>query len=78
MGELIVAGGNAPPVLEAAGSALNDLPGPISEFVKRMVALTGWIVGDHRVAAPVAQPSARGIAIVGGIGQTACRSQIGH
>ena len=78
MSELIVAGGNAPPVLEAAESAFNDIPGPLSEFVKRMFALTGWIVGDDRLAASVAQPSAQGIAIVGGIGQTASRSQLGH
>ena len=49
MGELIVASGNAAPVLEAAESALNDIPGSIGDCVNGMLALAGRVVGDDRL-----------------------------
>ena len=68
MGEFIVAGGDAAPVLKAAESAFDDIPGPIGGFVEGMFALAGRVVGDDRLAAAVPQPGAQGIAVVGGIG----------
>ncbi len=68
MGEFIVAGGDAAPVLKAAESAFDDIPGPIGDFVKGMFALAGRVVGDDRLAAAAPQPGAERIAVVGGIG----------
>ena len=68
MGEFIVAGGDAAPVLKAAEGAFDDIPGPIGDFVKGMFALAGRVVGDDRLAAAAPQPGAERISVVGGIG----------
>ena len=78
MGELIVASGNAAPVLEAAESALNDIPGSIGDCVNGMLVLAGRVGGDDRLAAPVPQSGTEGVAVGGGIGQAAGRRQGGH
>ena len=68
MGEFVVAGGDAAPVLEAAEGALDDIARPIGGFVEGMLALAGRVGGDDRLAAAVPQPGAERIAVVGGIG----------
>ena len=78
LGEFVGAGGDPPPVLEAAKGALNDIALPIGDGVKGMVVLAGWVVGDDRLAAAAPQPRPQGITVVSRIRQTPLGEQGGH
>ena len=78
MGEFVIAGGDAAPVLESTEGALDDIPGPISDGVEGMFAFASRVVGDDRLTAAPPQQGAQRITIIGGIGQTALRGHIGH
>lgn len=78
MGELVVAGSDAPPVLEPTEGPLDDIPRPIGGFVEGMFPFTRRVVGDDRLAAAGPQPGAQRVAVVGSISQTARWPQGGH
>ena len=77
LGELVVARGDAAPVLETAEGALNAIALPIRHGIERMSALAGRIVGDDRLAPAPPQPRSEGITVVGRIRQAALGSQVG-
>ena len=78
MGELVIAGSDAPPVLEAAEGPLDDIACPISDFVEGMFPLARRVVRDDGLAAAGPQPSAQRITVIGSIRQAAGRTQSGH
>ena len=78
MGEFVIAGGNTPPVLEAAEGALDDIACPISDGVEGMFPFTRRVVGDDWLAATGPQSGAQRVAVVGSISQTARWPQGGH
>ena len=51
-GELVIAGCNAPPVLEPAKHALDEVAPLVCSAVEVMEALSGGIVWDNRDCAP--------------------------
>ena len=68
MGELIVAGGNPPPVLEPTEGTLDNITRPVGGFVEGMFPLARRVVRDDGLTAAGPQPSAQRITVIGGIG----------
>jgi hypothetical protein len=67
-GELVVSGGDAAPVLEAAEGPLDQVAAPVGDGVEGVAALAGRVVGDDRQGTTVDQPAAQRIAVIGGVG----------
>jgi hypothetical protein len=65
-GELVVAGGDAAPVLEAAEGALDQVAQSVGERVERMAALAGRVVGDDRQRAAGDQELPEGVVPMAG------------
>jgi hypothetical protein len=66
--ELVVAGREAAPVLEAAEGALDQVAQPIGERIEGLAADAPRIVGNHRKRAAGDQEATEGIAVIGSIG----------
>ena len=66
--EFVVSCGNAPPVLETAEHALDEVASFVGLRVERMAVLAGGIVGDDGRGAAGDQETAQGIAVIGGVG----------
>src|SRR6266852_7723866 len=74
--ELIVAGGDATPILQPAEHALDEIALFVGVGVEGMEALAGWVVGDHGLGATLDQELAQPIAVIGGIANAhPCRRQ---
>lgn len=69
-GELVVSSGDAPPVLQAAEGAFDDVSALVGFSIERLDMLSRWIVGDHRLGAARDEEGAQGIAVIGGVGST--------
>src|SRR6266851_7835351 len=61
--ELIVAGGDATPILQPAEHALDEIALFVGVGVEGMEALAGWVVGDHGLGATLDQELAQPIAV---------------
>jgi len=67
-GQLIVASGDAAPVLEPTEHALDEIAPLVDVGIEGMEALAGRVVGDHRLGTALAQELAQPIAVVGCVG----------
>jgi hypothetical protein len=68
--KLVVAGGDASPILEAAEPALDEVALAIGGLVERMMSLGGRIVRDDRNRAAFEKKATQTIAVVGGVGMS--------
>jgi hypothetical protein len=66
--ELVVACGDASPILEAAEHALDEIALAIGGLVERMMSLAGRIVRDDWNRAAFEKKATQTIAVVGGVG----------
>jgi hypothetical protein len=66
--ELVIVGGDASPILEAAEHALDEIALAIGGLGERMMSLAGRIVRDDRNRAAFEKKAAQTIAVVGGVG----------
>jgi cation transport ATPase len=66
--ELVVAGGDASPILEAAEHALDEIALAVGGLVERMMSLAGRIIRDDRNRAAFEKKATQTIAVVGGVG----------
>ena len=66
--ELVIAGGDASPILEAAEHALDEVALAIGGLVERMMSLAGRVVRDDRNRATFEKKPTQTIAVVGGVG----------
>jgi hypothetical protein len=71
--ELVVAGVDAPPVLQPPDGAFDDVPLAVVALVKGMPSLPGGIVRDDRLGATLLQEGPQGIAVIGRVGQAESR-----
>ena len=67
-GELVVAGGDPAPVLEAAKGALDQIAQAVEGGIEPVVALAGRVVGDDRQRASIDQQLTDSVAVVGSVG----------
>ena len=65
--ELVIPCGNTPPILETARGALDDVPAAIGDWVKRLGALAGRVVGNDGFSAACFEKATKSVAIVSGI-----------
>jgi hypothetical protein len=66
--DLVISGGDASPVLEAAEGSFDDVSAFIGLGIEGLDMLSGWIVGDHRLGAARDEEVAQGIAVIGSVG----------
>jgi hypothetical protein len=67
-GEFVIAGGDAPPVLEAAEHASDEVSSFAGVAVERLWALSGRVVGHDRRRALVDEEPAQAVGVVGAAG----------
>ena len=66
--ELVVSGGDAPPILQAAEGSFDDVSALVSLSVEWLDMFSRWIVGDHRLGTALNKEGAQSIAVIGGVG----------
>lgn len=66
-GELVVAGGDATPILEAAEHSLDQVAQFVGLGIEGIVVLAGRVVWDDRLGAAPDQEQPEPIAVIGGI-----------
>jgi hypothetical protein len=66
--ELVVAGGDASPILEAAEHAFDKIALAIGNLIEGMMSFAGRIVRDDRNRAAFEKKATQTIAVVGGVG----------
>ena len=67
----VVAGGDAPPVLEAAEEPLDDVPTPVDALVERIRGSAGGAGRDHGLDAPLGESASQSVGIIGLVGDQA-------
>lgn len=76
-GELIVSSGDAPPVLEPAEHALDEIALLVGLRVEGVDVLAGGVVGDDGRRAALDQELAQLVGVIGGVGQAEARARKG-
>ncbi|MEM6744690.1 MAG: hypothetical protein AAF676_13280 [Pseudomonadota bacterium] len=77
-GELVPAGCNAPPVLEAKEGALDDVAGAMGAAVERVFRFARGIVGNDRRRAAIDQGFSQRVPVVGGAGEADLAGEAGR
>jgi hypothetical protein len=67
-GELVVAGGDAPPILEAAEHAFDEIALAVGDLVKGMMPFAGRIVRNDRDSPALTQEAPEPIAVISRVG----------
>ena len=67
MGELVVSGGDAAPVFEAAEGPLDQVAEPVGDGIEGVMAFAGRVVGNDRQGPALDQQTTQGIAVIGGV-----------
>ena len=67
-GELVVAGGDASPIFEAAEHAFDEIALAVGDLVKGMMPFAGRVVRDDRDSAALTQETTEPIAVIGRVG----------
>lgn len=68
--KLVVSGGDAAPIFEAAEGALDEVSSLVGLRIERVPPFSGWVVGNDRLRASGDEEFTQGIAVVGRIGGT--------
>ena len=66
--DLVIAGADSSPILEAAEYALDEIALSIGCLVERMMSLAGWIVRDDRNHAAFEKKATQTIAVISRVG----------
>jgi len=66
-GELVVAGGDTPPIFETAKHSFDQVAQFVVLPIERMMAFAGWVIGNDRSGAARDQKLPELIAVIGGV-----------
>ena len=67
MGATVITRGDAPPVLETAEAALNDIAPLVGGWIEGLDALSGRVVGNDWPGAALDEEASECVAVIGGV-----------